>query len=82
MGNRPQKGYDYRRAGVAMVTLKTRPGVRLCRITQRTFELTEAGRIVQHELLGIPAFYGQVKIGQYQRELYFVDGRWFTEVRA
>ncbi|OQB89090.1 MAG: hypothetical protein BWX86_02537 [Verrucomicrobia bacterium ADurb.Bin122] len=66
MGNRPQKGYDYRRAGVAMVTLKTRPGVRLCRITQRTFELTETGRIVQHELQGIPAFYGQVKIGQYQ----------------
>jgi hypothetical protein len=31
MGNRPQKGYDYRRAGVAMVTLKTRPGVRLCK---------------------------------------------------
>ncbi len=24
MGNRPQKGYDYNRAGVAMVTLKTR----------------------------------------------------------
>lgn len=23
-----------------------------------------------------------VRIGQYQRELYFVDGRWFTEVNA
>ena len=66
MGNRPQKGYDYRRAGVAMVTLKTRPGVRLCTITQQTFELTDTGRIVQHELLGIPTFYDQVKIGQYQ----------------
>jgi len=66
MGNRPQKGYDYRRAGVAMVTLKTRLGVRLCNITQQTFELTDTGRIVQHELLGVPTFYDQVKIGQYQ----------------
>jgi REP element-mobilizing transposase RayT len=66
MGNRPQKGYDYHRAGVAMVTLKTRTGVRLCRITQQSFELTETGRIVQHELLGIPTFFGPVKIGQYQ----------------
>ena len=66
MGNRPQKGYDYRRAGVAMVTLKTRPGVRLCRITQQSFALTETGRIVQQELLGIPTYYAQVKIGQYQ----------------
>jgi REP element-mobilizing transposase RayT len=66
MGNRPQKGYDYNRAGVAMVTLKTRPGVRLCRITQETFELMEVGRIVQQGLLGIHGYYEQVKIGQYQ----------------
>jgi len=66
MGNRPQKGYDYNRAGVAMVTLKTRPGIWLCRITQETFELTDVGKIVQHELLGIHDFYEQVKIGQYQ----------------
>ena len=66
MGNRKQRGYDYNRAGVAMVTLKTLPGVRLCRITQETFALTETGRIVQKELTGIPRFYEQMKIGQYQ----------------
>jgi len=66
MGNRPQKGYDYNRAGVAMVTLKARAGMRLCRITQTDFELTDLGRIVQQELTGIPRFYGQVKIGHYQ----------------
>jgi len=66
MGNRPQKGYDYNRAGVAMVTLKACCGVRLCRITQETFDLTEVGRIVQQELNGISGFYEQVKIGQYQ----------------
>ena len=66
MGNRPQKGYNYNRAGVAMITLKTRPGVWLCRITQDSFALTDVGRIVQKELLGIPIFYDQVKIGQYQ----------------
>lgn len=66
MGNRPQKGYDYRRAGVAMVTLKARPGVRLCHITQETFERTEVGRIVQQALQGVSGFYEQVKIGQYQ----------------
>jgi len=64
MGNRPQKGYDYHRAGVAMVTLKTRRGVRLCRITQETFELTEVGRIVQQALQGVSGFYEQVKVGQ------------------
>jgi len=66
MGNRPQKGYNYNRAGVAMITLKTNPGVWLCRITQSSFALTEAGRIVQKALIGIPAFYEQVKIGHYQ----------------
>jgi putative transposase len=66
MGNRPRKGYDYSRAGVAMVTLKARPGVWLCRITQETFALTEVGRLVQEELNGIPNFYEQVKIGHYQ----------------
>jgi len=66
MGNRPQKGYDYSRAGVAMVTLKARSGIRLCRITPETFELTEAGRIVQQALQGVSGFYEQVKVGQYQ----------------
>lgn len=66
MGNRPQKGYDYNRAGVAMITLKAKPGVWLCRITQDTFALTEVGRLVQQELTGIPTFYAQVKIGHYQ----------------
>jgi REP element-mobilizing transposase RayT len=51
---------------VAMVTLKTRPGMRLCRITQKTFEVSEIGRIVQREMKGISGFYEQVKIGQYQ----------------
>jgi hypothetical protein len=66
MGNRPTKNYDYRSAGVAMVTLHARPGIRLCRITQDAFEVGEIGRIVQRELKGITAFYEQVKIGQYQ----------------
>ena len=66
MGNRPQKGYNYNHAGVAMITLKAQPGVWLCRITQDSFALTEVGRLVQQELTGIPAFYEQVKIGQYQ----------------
>jgi len=66
MGNRPQKGYDYNRTGVAMITLKTTPGMWLCRITQDSFSLTEVGRFVQQELTGIPTFYEQVKIGHYQ----------------
>ena len=66
MGNRAQKGYNYNRAGVAMVTLKARAGVRLCRITPDDFELTDVGRIVQQELTGIPRFYEQMKIGHYQ----------------
>jgi len=66
MGNRPQKGYDYNRAGVAMITLKARPSVWLCRITPETFTLTDVGRIVQEELEGIPGYYEQVKIGHYQ----------------
>ena len=66
MGNRKQKGYDYNRAGVAMVTLKARKGMWLCRITQEAFALTDVGRIVQRELGGIHGFYEQVKIGQYQ----------------
>ena len=49
-----------------MVTLKTHRGVRLCRITQETFELTEVGRIAQQALQGVSGFYEQVKIGQYQ----------------
>lgn len=49
-----------------MLTIKTNPGVWLCRITQETFELSPVGKVVQKELLGIPGFYGQIKIGQYQ----------------
>jgi len=49
-----------------MLTLKTLPGVRLCRITQDAFALTDVGKMVQQELLGIPGFYEQIKIGQYQ----------------
>ena len=66
MGNRPQKGYDYRRAGVAMVTLKARPDIRLCRITRDAFEVSETGRIVQRALKAITTFHEQVKIGHYQ----------------
>ena len=66
MGNRKQKGYDYNRAGVAMLTLKARKGMWLCRITQDAFALTELGKIVQKELGGIHGYYEQVKIGQYQ----------------
>lgn len=66
MGKRPHKNYDYSRAGVAMVTLHARPGVRLCRITQETFVVSDTGRLVQEQLLGIPGYYEQVKIGQYQ----------------
>ena len=66
MGNRPSKHYDYNRAGVAMLTLKTLPDVKLCRITQEDFILTDIGHIVQKELTGIPGYYEQIKIGQYQ----------------
>lgn len=66
MGNRPQKGYNYSRAGVAMVTLKTRAGIWLCRITTDEFVLTDVGHVVQQELVGIHGYYEQVKIGQYQ----------------
>ena len=66
MGNRPTRNYHYNRAGVAMLTLKALPGVRLCRITQDAFALTDVGKLVQQELLGIPGFYEQIKIGQYQ----------------
>jgi hypothetical protein len=64
--NRPTKRYNYNRAGVAMLTLKTRPGTRLCCITQETFALTETGRVVRQALIGIPLFYEQIKVGQYQ----------------
>ncbi len=66
MGNRKQKGYDYNRAGVAMVTLKVRLGMWLCRITQDAFTLTDVGRIVQRELGEMNGYYEQVKIGHYQ----------------
>jgi hypothetical protein len=49
-----------------MVTLHARPGVRLCRITQDAFMLSDTGRAVQEQLLGIPNHHEQVKIGQYQ----------------
>jgi hypothetical protein len=66
MPNRPDKNYDYTRPGVAMLTLKACPRMRLCRITQSAFALTETGRIVQKELLGIHDRHEQIKIGQYQ----------------
>ena len=66
MGNRPTAHYDYTRAGVAMVTLKCRSGVWLCTITQEKFELTDIGQIVKDELVGIPNYYPQIKIGMYQ----------------
>ncbi|MDD2598633.1 MAG: hypothetical protein PHO37_05340 [Kiritimatiellae bacterium] len=66
MGNRKQSGYDYNRPGVAMVTLKTRAGMWLCRITQEAFTLSAIGKVVQEELGGIPGYYEAVKIGQYQ----------------
>ena len=66
MGNRPQRRYDYSRPGVAMVTLKTRNSVRLCRITPESFTLTDIGRVVQSELGGVHGVRRQVKIGQYQ----------------
>jgi len=66
MGNRPSKHYDYNRPGVAMLTLKTNPGVWLCRITGESFTLSPVGKAVQQELLGIPGYYPQLKVGQYQ----------------
>src|SRR5574344_771646 len=66
MGNRPPAHYDYSRAGVAIVTLKCRSGVWLCTITQEKFELTDIGQIVKDELVGIPNYYPQIKIGMYQ----------------
>ncbi len=59
MTNRPRKSYDYARPGVAMLTLKTLPKVWLCRITPDTFALTDTGRFVQRELLGISGYYPQ-----------------------
>ncbi|MDZ4198160.1 MAG: hypothetical protein U1E27_02635, partial [Kiritimatiellia bacterium] len=49
-----------------MVTLKVRPGLRLCRITPETFTLTDVGRITRQELAGIHSHVEQVKIGHYQ----------------
>jgi hypothetical protein len=64
MGNRPTRNYHYDLAGVAMLTLKANPGTWLCRITQDAFALTDVGKLVQKELLGIPNYYPQIKIGQ------------------
>ena len=66
MGNKPCPNYDYSRPGVAMLTLKARPGLRFCRITAESFALTETGRLVEEELLGIPSYYPQVRIGERQ----------------
>ena len=66
MGNRPTRNYDYSRPGVAMLTLKANPGVRLCRITQETFTKLPMGAVVQRELIGIPSYCAEIKIGQYQ----------------
>ena len=64
--NTPTPNYNYNRAGVAMLTLKARPGVRFCRITQTTFTLLPVGKVVQQALLGISGLHEQIKIGQYQ----------------
>ncbi|NLL84287.1 MAG: hypothetical protein GX230_08630 [Lentisphaerae bacterium] len=66
MSNRPRKNYDYGRAGIAMVTLKARPDMWLCRITQDSFKLSPIGHIVHDHLKKIPGFYPQAKIGQCQ----------------
>ena len=66
MGNRKLRNYDYNGSGVAMVTLKTRAGMWLCRITQEAFALSEIGKLVQKELGGIHDYYEAVKISQYQ----------------
>ena len=60
MGNRPRHNYDYSRPGVAMLTLKARAGMRLCRITPAEFILTDMGRLVLKELLGISDYYSQI----------------------
>jgi hypothetical protein len=49
-----------------MITLKARPGIRLCRITAREFSLSDVGRAVQRELMGIHSHIEQVKVGHYQ----------------
>jgi hypothetical protein len=64
MANHPTRNYN--RPGVAMLTLKTRPNIWLCHITPNTFALTDFGKIVQQEFLGISNYYPQLKIGQYQ----------------
>ncbi len=66
MANTPTRHYNYNRPGVAMLTLKARPNIWFCRIGEKTFELTDFGRIVQQALLAIPQHYPQLKIGQYQ----------------
>ena len=64
--NRPISNYDYSRAGVLGITLKCCKGIRLCRITQTDYELLPIGRYVREGFLGIPGYYPQIKIGQYQ----------------
>lgn len=49
-----------------MVTLKSRAGVWLCRITPDEFQLTDVGHVVRDSLIAISRYYEQVKIGQYQ----------------
>lgn len=49
-----------------MLTLKANSGVWFCRITQASFKLTAVGELVHKELRGIPNYYPQIKIGQYQ----------------
>lgn len=66
MGNRPQKGYDYARPGVLAVTLVCPKGIRLCRITQKSYDLLPIGKFVQEGLQKISQFYPQIKIGHYQ----------------
>ena len=49
-----------------MLTLKANPGIWLCRITQETFAKLPMGAVVQRELIGIPSYCAEIKIGQYQ----------------
>ena len=58
--------YHYDRPGIAMLTLKARPGVFLCRITPETFTLSSVGTIVEQDLRNIPSFYPQLGIDDFQ----------------
>lgn len=58
--------YHYDRPGIAMLTLKARPGVFLCRITPETFTLSSVGTIAEQDLRNISSFYPQLGIDDHQ----------------